>query len=133
MIRRPPRSTRTDTLFPYTTLFRSRRRHFGANVGLGMDRIGDQLRQFAQRGQKGFARNFAEYLGLRLDLMRDPLDHRDEVGALVLIVEADRQPRAGGGGDDRSEEHTSEIQSLMRNSYAVFCLKKKNRRSPPKE
>src|SRR3546814_9639922 len=75
MIRRPPRSTRTDTLFPYTTLFRSRS------------------------------------------------------GGLVCL----REPRSGwnirgqsaGGRDRRSEEHTSKLQSLMRISYAVFCLKKK--------
>src|SRR3546814_5557107 len=96
MIRRPPRSTRTDTLFPYTTLFRS------------------------QRGR----------------LLRDPigpgLPHRIEQDAII---------RAGigrGGGVElsgvervrhrrRSEEHTSELQSLMRISYAVFCLKKKKK------
>src|SRR3546814_5715927 len=73
MIRRPPRSTRTDTLFPYTTLFRSH--VWRRNSGRGDDR-GDRA-------------------------------------------------RVGTAGDDRSEEHTSELQSLMRISYAVFCLKKK--------
>src|SRR3546814_8134961 len=76
MIRRPPRSTRTDTLFPYTTLFRSR-----------------------HRGDRGGR----------------PLGRGDTV----------RQQRAAAGRDVRSEEHTSELQSLMRISYAVFCLKKK--------
>src|SRR3546814_3667269 len=82
MIRRPPRSTRTDTLFPYTTLFRS---------------------------------------GIRRQLVR--LD-----AALDASCCAGRDlPRAGGDADPehRSEEHTSELQSLMRISYAVFCLKKK--------
>src|SRR3546814_3093898 len=75
MIRRPPRSTRTDTLFPYTTLFRS-----------GADRADD-----------------VQAAG----------------GAVRLLQDGHR--RVGG----RSEEHTSELQSLMRISYAVFCLKKK--------
>src|SRR3546814_2303788 len=76
MIRRPPRSTRTDTLFPYTTLFRS----------------------------------------VHLD-GRDPVPHPPVRGHV---------PRPGAV-DDRSEEHTSELQSLMRISYAVFCLKKKKK------
>src|SRR3546814_2740998 len=93
MIRRPPRSTRTDTLFPYTTLFRSRL-------------AGQSLRHLAQRLSIG------------------------ERWAAVA------QHCSSGRGDDgdigdgaaigrRSEEHTSELQSLMRISYAVFCLKKK--------
>src|SRR3546814_10223710 len=76
MIRRPPRSTRTDTLFPYTTLFRS---------------------------------------------VRDT-----PVTLTVCYVEGNDTHAAVG--DRRSEEHTSELQSLMRISYAVFCLKKKNKR-----
>src|SRR3546814_10824468 len=89
MIRRPPRSTRTDTLFPYTTLFRSPAllRPFGATA-LGL-------------GQLPF------------------LSHRRRRGA----VERRRAADPPGG---RSEEHTSELQSLMRISYAVFCLKKNN-------
>src|SRR3546814_1442077 len=80
MIRRPPRSTRTDTLFPYTTLFRS---------VLGMQ--AGEMFIGADRGQ--------------------------------------RQPRGQSPVDGRSEEHTSELQSLMRISYAVFCLKKKKKNS----
>src|SRR3546814_10761780 len=80
MIRRPPRSTRTDTLFPYTTLFRS--------------------------------------------------TYDDTAGELVL--DAPETPasdyRPAGAADPRSEEHTSELQSLMRISYAVFCLKKKTKK-----
>src|SRR3546814_10041097 len=93
MIRRPPRSTRTDTLFPYTTLFRSD--------------MGDlQVMQL-----------LAEPIG-GLDKLRDlPVVHFDE-GSLDSVVEAALQK-------PRSEEHTSELQSLMRISYAVFCLKKK--------
>src|SRR3546814_6912539 len=79
MIRRPPRSTRTDTLFPYTTLFRSPR--------------------------------------------------RSEDDRRPAVVEARRTAPDSDAGDDRcrSEEHTSELQSLMRISYAVFCLKKKKK------
>src|SRR3546814_5573153 len=89
MIRRPPRSTRTDTLFPYTTLFRSQRR---------------------------------------------PTTALEEIGAVEVLEPGDRLAYRGLGAAEeiscgreafRSEEHTSELQSLMRISYAVFCLKKK--------
>src|SRR3546814_6971650 len=82
MIRRPPRSTRTDTLFPYTTLFRS---------------ILNRSTEFASAKAAN-------------------------VKALMAAAEAGRLAIM------RSEEHTSELQSLMRISYAVFCLKKKNKR-----
>src|SRR3546814_17735969 len=82
MIRRPPRSTRTDTLFPYTTLFRSAR--------AGAQAPSCDARQGGRR-----------QLRLRL------------------------RARSGEDEAERSEEHTSELQSLMRISYAVFCLKKK--------
>src|SRR3546814_3226878 len=105
MIRRTPRSTRTDTLFPYTTLFRSRNdedRRRGAARG-GRPRV----RCFRQ-GRRGTARG---------------VDH--PVGRCrATRTRARRSARAGRG--DRSEEHTSELQSLMRISYAVFCLKNKN-------
>src|SRR3546814_996736 len=95
MIRRPPRSTRTDTLFPYTTLFRSRQP------------------------------------GLRAAALHQPALHVHR-----LLVALERRHGAGHARQDqvaagpaqaalRSEEHTSELQSLMRNSYAVFCLKQK--------
>src|SRR3546814_10810244 len=86
MIRRPPRSTRTDTLFPYTTLFRSTASSTGGCSGCGRSR--------RPRNGRGSAR-------------------RRGIGR--------RSRRA------RSEEHTSELQSLMRISYAVFCLKKKKK------
>src|SRR3546814_21052528 len=103
MIRRPPRSTRTDTLFPYTTLFRSwppsRRGWFPAPCGLPRtDRI---------RGRPGTGRSRVS--------ARVALVDGGEQGAVLVLV--DLLPR--------SEEHTSELQSLMRISYAVFCLKKK--------
>src|SRR3546814_7524643 len=100
MIRRPPRSTRTDTLFPYTTLFRSL-------VELDVDRL-------IAAGQPGqVAMILAALIGADRDGRAKP------VKQMVL---------AG-----RSEEHTSELQSLMRISYAVFCLKKKNVNYQPTE
>src|SRR3546814_12310015 len=84
MIRRPPRSTRTDTLFPYTTLFRSS----DASIDRAAHHV---LRRWIAR----------RYAAKRIE--REPLPFR------------------------RSEEHTSELQSLMRISYAVFCLKKKKK------
>src|SRR3546814_1637509 len=96
MIRRPPRSTRTDTLFPYTTLFRSVRRHAGNGY---------------PRPDQGHPHRVAE---CSIDCRPD--DHH----------RGDDWRRPGQGqGRQRSEEHTSELQSLMRISYAVFCLKKK--------
>src|SRR3546814_4384331 len=105
MRRRPPRSTRTDTLFPYTTLFRS---------GLPFrDRAVVDLEADRALGDVAVAVH-------RLVVV-------DE-GRLQCGIEPAPAPlRAGPGrlGVDRSEEHTSELQSLMRISYAVFCLKKK--------
>src|SRR3546814_6723624 len=98
MIRRPPRSTRTDTLFPYTTLFRSeRRRHF-------------------HRRLVRLQRHQPLVLVDRVTDRNQHLDHRH------VVVTADV-----GDSCFRSEEHTSELQSLMRISYAVFCLKKKKK------
>src|SRR3546814_15135072 len=92
MIRRPPRSTRTDTLFPYTTLFRS-----------------------AHARVERTRRDIAHH-----DLERDDLHLADQL--LAHVEAADEMRRHA---DIRSEEHTYELQSLMRISYAVFCMKKK--------
>src|SRR3546814_1245324 len=102
MIRRPPRSTRTDTLFPYTTLFRSEH---------GSCSIGNQ----AQCGTRG---RFC-FEAVRGSAARG--DHDKTCRA----VRAARRVLSRTGRECRSEEHTSELQSLMRISYAVFCLKKK--------
>src|SRR3546814_18241000 len=112
MIRRPPRSTRTDTLFPYTTLFRSprRRRLRHAPRRIPRDRVQEGQRHRSQERQAGPA---APQGGCR----------KGEDRAFLLA--ADRNQPAV----HRSEEHTSELQSLMRISYAVFCLKKKNKNS----
>src|SRR3546814_2304515 len=106
MIRRPPRSTRTDTLFPYTTLFRSLDHVLRALVD-------DQVREVARLD----ARSVREVDLGTLDGGREDRLLRGVVSALELLAQ---QRREG-----RSEEHTSELQSLMRISYAVFCLKKK--------
>src|SRR3546814_940596 len=95
MIRRPPRSTRTDTLFPSTTLFLSRAR-----------RVARSAASAAASSSKAPFRFGAH-------THADALDISEENGGIP------------GGITDRSEEHTSELQSLMRSSYAVFCLKKK--------
>src|SRR3546814_6888956 len=95
MIRRPPRSTRTDTLFPYTTLFRS-------FVGGTPDVVAGMYIGFDQpRSMGGYAQGGSYAAPIFKDFAHAAL------------------------ADRRSEEHTSELQSLMRISYAVFCLKKK--------
>src|SRR3546814_9040428 len=97
MIRRPPRATRTDTLFPYTTLFRSQR-------------LGEIEKLERSEGQD---------LGLRVFVGKRQ----------AAVSSSDQKPEAldelVARAVARSEEHTSELQSLMRISYAVFCLKKK--------
>src|SRR3546814_4239771 len=98
MIRRPPRSTRIDTLFPYTTLFRS----VGGRGGPGPLRLAGLGNQFIDRVDRDPHLLVAEH-------------HRAEHHIFRRLL----------GFGFRSEEHTSELQSLMRISYAVFCLKKK--------
>src|SRR3546814_8128820 len=105
MIRRPPRSTRTDTLFPYTTLFRSgptRERHLQNKVSDGRDK---------DRHLPG-------------PLFGGPAVLRHRVHGPLALREHGNLSRRG---IERSEEHTSELESLMRISYAVFCLKKKKK------
>src|SRR3546814_5731407 len=101
MIRRPPRSTRTDTLFPYTTLFRSGR----AAAWPDPERCDGHPQRCERPPRDGAAAHDHQKarLGGRSFQQRMAVPHH------------------------RSEEHTSELQSLMRISYAVFCLKKKNR------
>src|SRR3546814_8592496 len=105
MIRRPPRSTRTDTLFPYTTLFRSPGGgpYRGAAPDARPHRRGTAVRQPAESDRRAGRRE------------RRGVDRIEERAC------------------DRSEEHTSELQSLMRISYAVFCLKKKKQKTHNKE
>src|SRR3546814_6218248 len=101
MIRRPPRSTRTDTLFPYTTLFRSMRGHSRRKT--------DDVRRSNARISS------VRMSGRELGDAGQRQDHPSQCDRTV---------------HRRSEEHTSELQSLMRISYAVFCLKKKKQKIP---
>src|SRR3546814_4592193 len=107
MIRRPPRSTRTDTLFPYTTLFRA-----GHALG-GMNKTfcGDLMQKVVY--------DCMRIVGVNALDRRFPLEKLYREAMVFPLYDA------------RSEEHTSELQSLMRMSYAVFCLKKKHSKSTP--
>src|SRR3546814_2191950 len=119
MIRRPPRSTRTDPLFPYPTLFRSARK---GEAGIVTADLAER-QPVRDRGRRGGGRDRG------VDIKHRPAAGRND-------------PRVGLGRPHapdhpgqfvpaiafRSEEHTSELQSLMRISYAVFCLKKKKRK-----
>src|SRR3546814_9477427 len=135
MIRRPPRSTRTDTLFPYTTLFRSP----GVESALAtreqvVERREGNRHLFAERLERAIRHRLQPRIG------QDIEGETGEAIRRMVIKEAGGDQLAIGVGDrieveprndridalqHRSEEHTSELQSLMRISYAVFCLKKK--------
>src|SRR3546814_10829171 len=94
MIRRPPRSTRTDTLFPYTTLFRSKIDSINFNID-----------------------KYEKCCNLKIRHSPEYINNKRCINAITLSIYS-----------GRSEEHTSELQSLMRISYAVFCLKKKKKK-----
>src|SRR3546814_3370305 len=123
MIRRPPGSTRTATLFPYTTLFRSRRHEPVLDRKIGQRRIAPCQRQLdaAQALVVLEPRPIGVDRGVET-VARFPFDHRHHAIALELVR---FHIGLGAADQERSEEHTSELQSLMRISYAVFCLKKK--------
>src|SRR3546814_7772307 len=111
MIRRPPRATRTDTLFPSTTLFRA----FYLTMLDMLERYG----YVRPSWQSPFS--FAQELAQAQPLKFDPV---------IALTELFYEIRFGQRPIERSEENTSELQSLMRISYAVFCVKqKKNKRS----
>src|SRR3546814_18403657 len=101
MIRRPPRSTRTDTFLPYTTLFRS----FELSERQAQSVLDMQLRRLAQLEAGKIQEEYDELLKF-IDYLVDLLAHPEKIDALIK--------------EDRSEEHTSELKSLMRISYAVF-------------
>src|SRR3546814_7658544 len=132
MIPRPPRSTRTDTLFPYTTLFRSDYR---------LRQAGDPGRtgeSFAAGGSRA-RRPRSEHHGVLQVVQRghaehgaghpDAGDHHRLFGSLFLLRDQDAAGELVPAQGRRSEEHTSELQSLMRISYAVFCLKNKKNKT----
>src|SRR3546814_3757402 len=122
MRRRPPRSTRTDTLFPYTTLFRSERvggheLGLGGPFGVGMlalDLVEQARRLIVLAGLHGVHRAVVEFLHRLFDVGR----------RLVAAAGGEAQEQRRCDKADRKST-TSELQSLMRISYAVFCLKKK--------
>src|SRR3546814_3049409 len=126
MIRRPPRSTRTDTLFPYTTLFRSRGDFLRAIALLEQavqvapaeptinEHLGDAYWRIGRKYEARYSWR-AAMVGAEDRSILDRLRRKIDFG-----------PGPGDGFKPRSEEHTSELQSLMRISYAVFCLKKQN-------
>src|SRR3546814_7405192 len=109
IIRRPPRSTRTDTLFPYTTLFRSQR-HSEREMTVLANLLDDKIEDMIEGGRPDEARSLLQ------SVANDP--HSEPQTA---------PPQTTPQSSDRSEEHTSELQSLMRISYAVFCLKTKKK------
>src|SRR3546814_6477380 len=110
MIRRPPRSTRTDTLFPYTTLFRSRRRKTVRTIEEHKVNPANDVIQVAVTDEPGAG----------------GANHRYELTGF------DTAGNPSSADGQRSEEHTSELQSLMRISYAVFCLTKKKQNTEAK-
>src|SRR3546814_4557057 len=117
MIRLPTRATRTDTLFPYTTLFRSQQSdHLAAERGVDADQSGAQLDLAADQH------------AVADPAVDGPHASADRRGAADRLQCPRHRPgvRPALSGGIRSEGHTSELQSLMRISYAVFCLKKKN-------
>src|SRR3546814_6288203 len=105
MIRLPPRSTRTDTLFPYTTLFRSTSTTDGSSTGSPFHLMAPLV------------------VDTNPSSARRSVDLPDPTGPVTTVSEP--RSRVRSMSKMRSEEHTSELQSLMRISYAVFCLKKK--------
>src|SRR3546814_7311155 len=126
MIRRPPRSTRTDTLFPYTTLFRS-----DPDGERAAQSEGDALPPHGRGNRAGGTvacalRAFAAGSAGRTAVARGPAVNRFALASFRALAASLLLFLAGCAGPaPRSEEHTSELQSLMRISYAVFCLKKK--------
>src|SRR3546814_2305077 len=122
MIRRPPGSTRTDRLFPYTTLFRS-----GSGIASDVERP-DWI------AQPGLQISVVDQHSVQGTQILDRAVNQRPVGRSVMKFTDQRGSGSGCrlsrlGADLRSEEHTSELQSLMRISYAVFCLKKKKKQN----
>src|SRR3546814_6268703 len=115
MIRRPPRSTRTDTLFPYTTLFRSTTGFIVPEIVKSYGALGSIINHSEHKIEHVQIKNLVKRL------------HDLEMVSIVCAADLDEVDSVSRFSPDflRSEEHTSELQSLMRISYAVFCLTKK--------
>src|SRR3546814_9635109 len=138
MIRRPPRSTRTDTLFPYTTLFRSLPLEVGDELLVDLPEAGEVTAVVAWNSGRLFGCRFEREISqaalsaaqLRSDTLLPqngadrPANWGRSASGLGRKIEQLRTARGM-----RSEEHTSELQSLMRISYTVFCLTKKNKQT----
>src|SRR3546814_5850821 len=122
MIRRPPRSTLTDTLFPYTTLFRSLLAYLIHRVNESKPSSDMTFNEMMDRNQ----RRIKSYR-----VISELVEQVDTFELVQLLLQADsfgNLHRFNAPQWARSEEHTSELQSLMRIPYAVFCLKKKNKK-----
>src|SRR3546814_7026903 len=137
MIRRPPRSTRTDTLFPYTTLFRS------GQIRLALVSIPVEVYSAARSGAAVTFRQIHKPSGQPIRYEKvvpgvGPVDPGEIMkgfefarGNYVLLDESEIEAVRLESKRTRSEEHTSELQSLMRNSYAAFCLTTKKQEQTP--
>src|SRR3546814_4422746 len=132
MIRRPPRSTRTAPLFPYTTLCRSRRLAPGTGHAVLRQRVAARPARHALfliatgqlRVQRAAAAKRVEHVGGGEGVIARPPQIADAQLICLIFLAARIGERTELRRLSRSEEHTSELQSLMRISYAVFCLKK---------
>src|SRR3546814_9928247 len=131
MIRRPPRSTRTDTLFPYTTLFRSKDRVLDREHRRGIDRLALE-HALGERALRHEAKHFRQRPSGGVILKAFDRARTEDQHAVAAFAAQHFLPAEGRDVDlvprqVRSEEPTSELQSLMRISYTVFCLQKKNK------
>src|SRR3546814_5076950 len=135
MIRRPPGSTRTDTLFPYTPLFRSVRGVDAVNVERGIGLGISEFLRILQHVGEGVSLLFHGGENIIAGAIQYAVDAADRIGGRAFAQALDDRDAPCNSRfifqGDRSEEHTSELQSLMRISYAVFCLKKKKNTTTP--
>src|SRR3546814_10475637 len=118
MFRPPPGSTRTDPLFPYPTLFRSRESSYPYAFPFG----GSEPRRLVQGVDGAFTHSGRSRYAFDFEMPKGTPIVAARAGIVLLVIDGYGD---GGIARSRSEEHTSELQSLLRTSYAVFCLKKK--------
>src|SRR3546814_1194526 len=125
MIRRPPRSTRTDTLFPYTTLFRSTTLSYSGMVSKALD-LGVSIADVEKVNREIYAGVGNRLTNMASIIQKMPchvivIGHPDEYQKKKMPDRSTQRSVSEADMEIRSEEQTSELQSLMRNSYAVFC------------